>query len=176
MFKDKILVKHIFISGFILGVSLSFVEFAAFMSGKIFEPVISNILLFLTIVSLFFSVRKYRNDNPAILKDFANGFKISYLTCIAGGIIWSFFRILLFSFSPNLIEVLLARGEEFIRAGSENEQEIKLALELFKNILSPMSIAFSTFIFNIVFGGAILSLFLGSILRREIRPKNKIDK
>jgi len=167
------LVKHASQFGLILGATLSIFELMAYLLGILYAPMLGNIFLIVISMSVFFSTKKYRDEKLQGIISFKDAFKVGYLTCIIAGITWSVYLYFQYLFAPELFKTLSDMAHEVyneLYSGTKYEGMISGSSKL---TFTPFLFAFSSFFTKMGIGGAILSLFLASLLKRN---KNQIRK
>jgi len=116
---------------------------------------------------LIVALRRFREQNENGLLSFGNAFLIGLFVCLISGAIWSIYRLVEYSLDPNIIKELLLVIEEKLLESSMNEDQIESMMKLYTMFYTALFLAFSTFAINMGFGGAILSLILAAIFKRE---------
>lgn len=164
------LIRHAMYYGVALGITLSVFELLAFFMGLINKPTMSFINIAIVTSMIIIALRKYRDQIQNGMLSFGNGFVIGLLICVFSGAIWSLYRFIEYSIAPQLIDDLLLITEEKLLESSLEEDVIESMMNIYDVFYTPPFIAISTFFFNMVIGGSILSLILAGIFKKEGNP------
>ncbi|MBN1116472.1 MAG: DUF4199 domain-containing protein [Bacteroidales bacterium] len=171
MNEKKIWLKHILNHGLILGITLSVIEFTALFLGMLFRPVMPNIYMVLVVFLVYTSIRKYREVYLGGFISFKDAFLTGFLTCMLSGAIWAIYRYIEYSLSPNIVQEIIATTIEPFQESAMDTDTKELFISITKTFTSAASLSLiNTFLYSMTFGGALLSVFLGFILKRNSIP------
>jgi ABC-type antimicrobial peptide transport system permease subunit len=102
---------------------------------------------------------------------YGNSFLLGFFIVLIGGILASLFSFVLFKFiDPGLVDTMIETAREKMESrGDMSEEQIDMALEMSKTMMSPLwmmiwGLAGSAFI------GAILSLIVSIFMKKEGTP------
>lgn len=164
------LVRHAMYYGVALGITLSVFELLALFLGLLNKPTMSFINIAIVTSMIIIALRKYRDQIQNGSLSFGNGFIIGLLICVFSGAIWSLYRYIEYSIAPQLIDDLLLIKEEMLLESKMDEDLIESMMKINTMYYSAPFIAISTFFFNMVLGGSILSLILAGIFKKDGNP------
>ena len=164
------LYKHTLIFGISLGVTLSVFELIGFYLGLLTKPIMGIINIGIVTSMLIIAIRKYRDQLQDGFVSFGHAFLVGLFTSLIAGAIWAFYRILEYSMAPVIIEDILLMIEEKLLESSMDEDQIESMMKLYTMVYTAPVLAISTFFINMGIGGAILSLILAAIYKRENNP------
>jgi len=163
------LLKHSIQFGIALGVTLTVIELITLFLGIIVEPYMQLVNISIIVSMLIIALRKYRDQIQNGLLSFADGFKVSFFICLISGAIWAIYRLIEYSLVPELIDEMLIILEDAFMERHMPEDQIEAIMKLYEIGLTPPVLALTTLIFNMGFGGALLSLALASAFKKEIK-------
>lgn len=164
----KYLKQYVLYPGVILGVTLAVLEFMALFLGLLFHKYLSNIFTVIVFLSVFFAIRRYRQQMWGGYMKFGVGFQIGFYVSIISGLLWSIYRYFQYKLNPAVVAEIIRINQENIERSNLNLASTQAMVEITEQVTTPATLAFlNTFIFSMVVGGAILSLFLAFVLKRE---------
>ncbi|QQS50231.1 MAG: DUF4199 domain-containing protein [Bacteroidota bacterium] len=166
----KPIYKHALTFGLSLGITLSLFELLGYFLGIVIKPIMSLIYIAVVVSMLIIAIRKFRDQAEGGFLSFGNAFLVSFFTCLIAGAIWAVYRFAEYTLAPGIIEeTLLTLEEEFLK-NNMSEDQIESIMKLYTLFFTPAVVAVTTFVFNMGFGGAILSLIFAAIYKREKNP------
>lgn len=137
-----------------------------YITGRANIQGLQNIPNFIFIGGVYLSVRHYRDKIMAGVLDFGKSYGTAVLTCLFAGAVWSVYTYLLYQYLlPELfLERLQMFQEVWLNMGMSEEM-----VEMQSTLFTPFILAIGT-IFSAVFWGAIISLALAALLKRNVNP------
>jgi hypothetical protein len=130
------------------------------------NPRIPNIALFMFVAGVFISVKRYRDHESGGVLSFGRAYGTAMLTCVFTGILWSSYEYVLYKFlSPGMLETRIEEFQDIWLSKGLSEEVVELYTAMFTPFILAMSYLFST-----AFWGAILSLPVAAIYKREKNP------
>lgn len=164
----KYLKQYVLYPGVILGVTLAVLEFFALFLGLLFHKYLSNIFTIIVFLSVYFAIRRYREQMWGGYMKFTVGFQVGFYISIVAGLLWSVYRYFQYKMNPSVVAEIIRTNQQNLEGSNLNSQTTQAMIEMTEQVTTPATLAFlNTFIFSMVVGGAILSLFLAFILKRE---------
>lgn len=137
-----------------------------YVFGMVNNPTLPNVALFMFIAGVFISVRRYRDIENGGVLSFGRAYGTAVLTCLFTGIIWSVYEYVLHKYlSPGLLETKIEEMQEIWLNKGFSEDFIELQTLYFTPFIMALS-----YIFSAAFWGAILSLPMAAMLKREKNP------
>lgn len=123
------------------------------------------------ILFMFLGIKNYRDKMNGGFITYGNSFLLGFFIVLIGGILASLFSFVLFKFiDPGLVDTMIETAREKMESrGDMSEEQIDMALEMSKTMMSPLwmmiwGLAGSAFI------GAILSLIVSIFMKKEGTP------
>ncbi len=156
--------------GIALGLTLSLIELLAFLLGMLDHWLMGFINIALVVSMISIALRKYRDQINNGFLPFGKAFLTGLFICLISGAIWSVYRMIEYSLAPTIIEDILIQIEEKLLESSISEDQIESMMKIYSMLYTAPFLAISTFIFNMGFGGSILSLIMAAIFKREQNP------
>ena len=156
--------------GIALGITLSIFELLAYFLGILTKPIMGVINIALVVSMLIIALRKYRDQVNNGILPFGQAFLIGLFTCLISGAIWSAYRLIEYSLAPEIIEEILLVIEEKLLESSMDEDQIESLMKIYTMVYTAPVMAIATFVFNMGFGGAVLSLIMAAIFKKEDNP------
>jgi hypothetical protein len=164
--QSKTQLQHTLIYGLYTGGAIILFFLIIFMFGMVNNPRLPNVALFIFMAGVYISVKRYRDYESGGLLSFGRAYGTAVLTCLFIGILWSVYEYVLHKYlSPGLLETKIEEMQEiWLNKGFSED-----LIELETAFLTPFILALS-YIFSAAFWGAILSLPLAALLKREVNP------
>ena len=141
-----------------------------FIFGLVNNQSLSNLGSLIFIVVIYFSIRIYRDQLSEGRIEFGKAFTIGFLTALVMGIIGAFYTYIEYKYlSPGLIEEMMILMEERLINKGISDDQIEMQSQLMEQILGPGLMAFGI-LFSSAFWGALISLLLAAVLKRQRNP------
>jgi hypothetical protein len=168
MNRNTIQLKHSVVFGAITGSAIGIIMLLLFFFAMMNNKALSNLSGFIFILGGYISVRYYRNEINGGFISYGKAYGTTFLTFLFAGIVWAIFKYILYKYlSPALLnEELLEMQENLLKIGWSEAR-----VEAFTTLRSPS--AFSNalgYFMNAALWGAILSLLIAALIKREENP------
>ena len=163
----KILLKHCFSFGTLVGISLIVTSYLFYTNGQAISlnPKLSNVNYMLAICGIFIGVRKLRNEIMQGVMSYGQALVAGILIMAFAAFPFALYSYFMFSSDSELISNFIALMEKSLKDANWAESKIESYMEIYELFITPVIVAFIEFI-NKIFIGLLFSLFLAGILSR----------
>jgi hypothetical protein len=160
--------RHTLIYGAATGGIISLYLLLLYIFGMMNKTSMTNFGGILFILGGYVSVRQYRNQYKEGFIRFGTAYGTCILTFLAAGFIWAIYEFFLYKYlSPGLLEIKITEAQDALLKLGWNEEKVEAFTTLSKP--TPFTNAFGYF-FTTAFWGALLSLLIAALLKRESNP------
>jgi hypothetical protein len=169
MEKKNKLLEYSVVYGLILGLIIVLYQIMLYFFGLLNNNILEPVIFFLVVIGTMLAVRHYRDSVNGGLLNFAKSYQIGFFTCVITGIIkaiYTYFQVKYLS--PNLADEALTLAQESLLNRGYTDEQVELGSTILKNHIH-LIVSISDFI-RICFWGALLSLVIASIMKRDENP------
>lgn len=167
--------KHALTYGAIIGSTIVFYELLLYIFGMTNNKTLENVSLFLFVLGVFITVRRFRELESGGFISFKNAFLLGFLTCIFIGAIGAIFSYFQFKYmSPHLIDEMMEAAQENLINKGIPDAQIELQTRIMESILKPGFISVISF-FGSLLSGSIMSVIVAVLLKRDENPLLKSE-
>lgn len=160
--------RHALIYGAAIGGIISLYMLLLYIFGMLNKTAMTNVGGILFVAGSYIAVRQYRNRILGGFISFGKAYGTSILTFLCIGFVWAIYQYILYKYlSPGLLEEKMIEAQDALLKLGWAEDKVEAITTLSKP--TPITNAFGYF-FNAAFWGAILSLLIAAILKREDNP------
>lgn len=168
-------VKHALIYGAIIGGTITFYQILLYVFGMTNNKSLENVSLFLFVLGIFITVKRFRDIESEGVISFKKAFSIAFLTCVVIGIIGGLYTYFQFKYlSPNLMEEIIELSQEKLLSKGIADDQVELQSALMDKFLVPGVVAFLSVLSSLLWG-AIMSLIVAALLKRNENPLLKSE-
>jgi len=116
---------------------------------------------------IVWGLKTYRDQGLNGFISFGKAFTTGFYISVVAGVISAIWAFIFFKFiNPEFVEIILQETETQMMEQGQSEEVIEQTLKYTRMFMKPSLMAFWSFLFNII-GGAILSLIIGAIMRKD---------
>lgn len=170
MEKKTTLLNHSLVWGAILGIVLIVWSLLLYFLDLSTNRALGYVSWLISIAIVFYAMKIYRDTVNQGILSFSNAFVIGLLVCVISGFISAVFAYIQFNFiSPELVDKILQITEERMLSRGMTDDMVEQSLEMSSKFMTPGLIAIMAFVMS-VFVGAIISLILAAIVKKEPNP------
>jgi hypothetical protein len=160
--------RHSLIYGSATGAVIAIYLLLLYIFGLMNNAGMSNFGGILFVLGGYISVRQFRNQAQEGFIKFGKAYGTSMLTFLAAGFIWAIYEYFLYRyFAPGLLEEKLIEAQDALLKLGWDEDKVEAFTTLSKP--TPFTNAMGYYV-NTAFWGALLSLLIAAILKREKNP------
>jgi hypothetical protein len=167
--KNKML-EHSLVYGLIIGLVIVLYQIVLYIFGMLNNNALGNVIFFLLVIGIFFSVKHYRDHVNGGFLNFGKAFQTGFLTCVFLGVIGAVYNYFQYKYlSPHLINDLLTMAQESLLNKGYPEGQVELQSTILEKYMTPLVLSIAYF-FRLGFWGAVLSLVIAAIIKRDENP------
>lgn len=166
--KKNTFFTHNTLFGIFVGLSFVVTSYIFFKTGReiSLNPQLNNVIMLLSIVGIFFGVRMYRDQQCGGYISYKKALAASIWLLAVAAVLYGIYLYTLYNKFPELKENYLGVIEAALQEHYSGSPLLENMNTMFKAFTTPATIALGE-VFNKLFTGAIFSLFIAGILRRN---------
>ncbi|MBA7529787.1 hypothetical protein ES705_21986 [subsurface metagenome] len=171
----NIQLKHTLIYGSIIGVTIALYQVLLYVFGMANNKTLENVTHFLFVLGIFIAVKRFRDQESEGIINFQKAFTTGLLTSMFVaiiGAIYTFFQLKYLS--PNLLQVVIDLFQERLFRSDISEDQLEIQFALVEKLFTPALVAWFS-VLSYLFIGAIISLIVAVLLKRDENPLLKSD-
>lgn len=170
MGKETKILRHSLMYGLITGIVIIVYQIALYVFGMLNNNSLGNIVFFLLVIGILLSVKHYRDHINKGFLNFGRAFRTGFLTCIFTSVVGAVYTYFQYRYlSPHMVGDLLTLAQDSLLTKGISEEQVELQSAILEKIITPTFLSIA-YIFSMGFWGAILSLIIAAILKKDENP------
>ena len=153
--------------GLYIGVVLIAFDIILWMVSAKGTSLMQNFNIILLVAGIVLAIRFYRDKDLQGYISYKNALKMGTLLSFFASLILGFDTYVLLKFiDPSLMQVILDASEKLLIESGRSDAEVEMMMTVTQQVTTPFILLVST-IFSITFWGALFSLLIAFLLRKE---------
>lgn len=155
--------------GLILGLALILFSLLMYLFGVEYQNKIQYLSYLIIVVGLFLTMKQWRDRYNNGYVTYGSAFKNGFLTMLFASILVSIWTAIFYGLiAPGEIDRILEITEERMLENQREmtDEEIEMAMKMTRMFMTPVTMAITGLIFNVIIG-TIISAIVGLVIKKE---------